>query len=374
MSNPQVLHIISSSGLYGAERVLLNQLSVDTGVEAAVLCLGVESGNKNPFVAALTKLNIDVILEKGKGGTADAYRALRHAICTLRPDVIHCHGYKETILGCIAGLLFQKRVIVTQHGFTNRTRKIKWYNQLATWCCRLFAVEKIICVSDSILKYYQDQKIDPQRLLLLPNAIHLPSSEPERVKGDVFSFERGENELLIGFIGRLSSEKGPDRFLEMISKLSKETARFKAIVVGGGPLIRELEAWVTKAGLSEKIVFCGFREDVEDIIRCLDILVMPSRTEGTPMVLLEAMALRVSVAAFSVGGIPAVVQHGQNGMLAPDGDIDMLASHVMSLMNDAGLRDRLGESASQCIAEHYNICRQGSLLASLYRKEGAYAG
>jgi glycosyltransferase involved in cell wall biosynthesis len=138
-------------------------------------------------------------------------------------------------------------------------------------------------------------------------------------------------------------------------------------IVGDGPDRGMLENLARSCGLSECIEFAGRRSraEVVALLEQSDVFVLPSFAEGVPVVLMEALAAGVPVVATRIAGVPELVEHGANGLLAPPGDSSTLARHIGTLLNDPDLRDRLGRRGRSTVQEHFDVEREAARLLDI---------
>jgi glycosyltransferase involved in cell wall biosynthesis len=155
--------------------------------------------------------------------------------------------------------------------------------------------------------------------------------------------------------------------LKAVARVAKVVPRARFIVAGDGPLRAELEALVGRLGLEQNVYFLGFRSDPRALIGLLDVLVVPSHTEGAPLVVLEAMAAGVPVVASAVGGIPDQVRHGEDGLLVPPGDPAALGDAVLELLGDPGLARRMGAAGSRKAATDFSHATMVERAVKVYR-------
>ena len=169
-----------------------------------------------------------------------------------------------------------------------------------------------------------------------------------RLKGE-FRKEIGisQRTILIGTVGRLAPIKGLSYLLVAISRVAKSfDHEFCLLVVGDGELRRDLESQASALGIESRIRFLGWRFDLERIYADLDIVVLSSLNEGTPVSLIEAMAAGKAVVATKVGGVPDLVEDGKTGVLVPSKDPEALTEAILQLLKNDTLCRRLGEKAS----------------------------
>jgi glycosyltransferase involved in cell wall biosynthesis len=202
--------------------------------------------------------------------------------------------------------------------------------------------------------------VPPARLELLPNVVDCDHFRPAARRED------GPVRLLA--VGRLAGMKRLDLLLAVVADLRRRSAReLRLTLVGDGPCRPQLERQAADLGLLPHMVrFAGPVEDVAPHYREADVLVLTSDWEGTPNVVLEAMASGLPVVATSVGGVPDVVSDRQTGYLVPQGDVNAIASALLPLVHDAELREDLGRRARQFIIANHSRQRMPAILQTLY--------
>jgi glycosyltransferase involved in cell wall biosynthesis len=171
---------------------------------------------------------------------------------------------------------------------------------------------------------------------------------------------------LAGYVGRLSSEKGPDLFLDALIPLCQQHPQLDAVMLGDGPERETLLARINAAGLQSRITLPGYQTDMGLWWRQLDALVISSRTEGTPMILLEAMQAGVPVVAFGVGGIPDVLQDRHNGLLATPANSAALARQIDTLLTEPALAAQLIDNAKRTQLDRYDLKALAERWSQLY--------
>ncbi|MNZ10130.1 Alpha-D-kanosaminyltransferase [compost metagenome] len=347
----QVAHLVSSGGFYGLERMLLEHCQHAPGRHRVLLLAGPDELVARFQAAGVALTRCPDLLS--------LWRALDDP--RMRPSLLNGHGFKGLIYGWLGALRFGLPLVTTQHGFTPRNRKQRFYTWLSLRLCRAPQVRSVVCVANSIARLHSAAGVREAKLQVIPNGLPPP---PER---DFVRPPQAPAAPLIGFVGRLSAEKGPDLFVELAIRLCRQHPELHAVLLGDGPQRQALAARIDAAGLSARILLPGYQDDMAAWLHALDVLVISSRTEGTPMVLLEAMQAGVPVASFAVGGIPDVIRHGDSGLLAPSGATDHLAAAVDSLLQDAGLRQRLADSARRAQLARYHLPAQAGRWLQLYR-------
>jgi len=274
-------------------------------------------------------------------------------------------------VGIISAKIIGIPVVSTCHGYidNNDDMKLKMYNKLD--CFMLKFSDSIISVSEDIERLLCSCGVRGGKIKLIPNSITVPDIDNMDIASVRNTYRArirvGKDDFLIGFIGRVSEEKGLKDLVEAVDILRNGTNHnVKAYIVGTGRQEKELKELVDRKAMKENIVFLGFQEDIAGWILASDVFVLPSLTEGTPMSLLEAMSYAKPLVASNVGGIPEVINNGVNGFLVSPGDWNSLAVTLRNLMDDAGLRKRLGVSARETIIAKYNIRSWMEKINSVY--------
>jgi glycosyltransferase involved in cell wall biosynthesis len=256
-----------------------------------------------------------------------------------RPCVVHSHGYKAGLYCCAAARIVGCTHISTFHAGEFGTGKVAVYDWLHRQASRLndsnFAVSTEI--ADRV----------PKLPLVLNNFVSLPEL-PSKCGSQ------------LAFVGRLSKEKGPDRLLQIAARMAQVEFNF----YGSGPLLSNL-----KSEASGNCLFHGNQNDMAPRWRDIGLLLMPSRHEGMPMAALEAMARRIPVVAFDVGGLGRIVNSGENGWLVKNGDIDGFQRAIECWMAlDDHRRDAMRDAARERIADGFSSQKVIPLVLDQYRR------
>lgn len=199
-----------------------------------------------------------------------------------------------------------------------------------------------------------------ENLYFLPNVVDSDQFKPVG--------QRADDEVRLIAVGRLVKEKRMDRFLDMLAHLrGRSNKPISGVIVGSGPLKAQLEQQARDLGLlSGAFEIRGPVQDMKSIYDQADILVLTSDFEGTPNVVLEAMASGLPVVATRVGGVPEVVRHGETGYLAEPGDSQSMTYALLTLINCAQLRTEVGSRARKYVEANHSVHKLPHLLEALY--------
>jgi glycosyltransferase involved in cell wall biosynthesis len=358
---PRIAYMVTPVTFGGCERVSMNYLRVADRERFDITpILFIRPWEDEPlFAAELRSMGYSFhSVPVGMTLTGDYLRfarAVRMVLAILRlhkMDLLHTHGYFADIAGCIASRITRLPHIATSHGFINTEKKLRLYNRID--CLALRFSERIIAVSEGIRHDLVHTGVRPERITVIPNTVG--AGTPVNGNGRVRQLlGLGREETIAGYAGRLSVEKGLAYLLEAVSILKSRGEKFRLLILGDGPERGVLEEMTRMKGIADMVIFAGFQADVEEWLGSTDIFVLPSLTEGAPMALLEAMSLGLPVLATAVGGVPLMVEHGVNGLLAAPGDPQSLSEGLSLLLRDPPFRRKLGRAALDFTNAHCDI-------------------
>ncbi len=242
-----------------------------------------------------------------------------------------------------------------------RTDGLREINELGVAGQLSLKTPRVIAVnSRAALRNATEMGVPHTRLCFLPNVVDTDKFKPETRKDN--------SPIRLIAVGRLVEQKRFDRFLNIIARVQKQTSRkIKAIIVGDGPLRGSLEKKVAALRLLPEVVeFAGLVPDMGPIYQKAHILVLTSAWEGTPNVLLEAMASGLAVVATRVGGVPEIIQQGDTGYLTDPDDESSMTTPLLELIANRSLRMELGSRARQYVVANHSLTRLPGFLKELY--------
>jgi glycosyltransferase involved in cell wall biosynthesis len=366
-----VCHIISGDLWAGAEvqvASLLRVLRRQEGIRLSAIVL-----NEGRLARELHDSDIEVMVAPEEGNSLrQILRAVAPWVRAHRVQVLHSHRYKENLLAHL--LAWQCGIPVTvrtQHGMPEPFHGIKAGRQALTgmldrWTGRHLA-KAVISVSAEMTPKLRRRFGNP--VVEIHNGIDTACVRSELTKGEAkqrLGFADGMP--LIGIVGRIEAIKRVDLFLKMARLLIDFLPGARFVVAGDGSLRQPMTKLAHEMGLSERVFFAGHRNDISDLLRALDVLVICSEHEGMPMVLLEAMWLGVPVVARAVGGMVEVLGEDVNGLSVRSANPEDLAAACVQLVQDDTLCERLRQSAARTVAERYSVEGTAKSVLSLYRR------
>jgi glycosyltransferase involved in cell wall biosynthesis len=357
----RLLLVVDSLEVGGAERQVVDLALTlrRKGYEVVVAC-----SLAGDLSGALQEAGVSVRpvlgrLAKRRVSFAYVWR-LRRLLRKERFDLVHAHVYASVAAAAIATLGTDVPLVITEHTEASwQTWRARWVSR---WAYR--RVERIIAVSTPIERRLIDRDgVHPDLITIVPNAV---APAPEAGADVPLPPELREHPL-VGVMARLQPEKGVDNFVQAAARVAPLFPEAHFVIAGDGPLRQELEALADDLALGDRVHFLGFRADASALISSLDVVVVPSLTEGSPLITLEAMAAGVPVVASAVGGIPDQVRHDEEGLLVPPGDAGAIGDAILALLRDPARARSLGEAGRRRAASEFDQATMVRRIEDVYR-------
>ena len=271
----------------------------------------------------------------------------------LSPDLIMTHGFNGHFVVLATRLLAQRKpgLICSYHGSYHAItfhRKVleKWFDAFTEVYIR-YIVLSCVAVAGYTKKYLIKKGVSHSKIHVIHNGIR--DNQPAAIIGQQLrrEWEIADNEILVGAASRLDPVKGLEFLIEAFAKLSKKWANLKLVIIGTGTSEGKLQLMVKSFGLSNKVIFTGFREDVSACLSAIDIFALPSLAEYHSIALLEAMRAAKVIVATDVGGNTESVRNFKEGLIVPAADVERLVHAIDRIVIDRLLAKNLGEAARE---------------------------
>jgi glycosyltransferase involved in cell wall biosynthesis len=360
-----ILHVVAPAHVGGLERVVLALAAghVRLGHRVSLAAVVTPGAPESLLVSGAREAGVAVHLIPVPGRAYLRERAAVRALCRSgRSDVVHTHGYRPDVVDGGVARRVGLPVVSTVHGFTGGDWKNRAYERLQVRAYRRFAA--VVAVSRVQVGQLVASGLRPERVHLIPNAWMGGGAARDRAAARRALGLPAEG-VVVGWVGRLSPEKGPDVLVRALA--TPGAPQVRVAVVGGGKMGAAVRAEAVQLGVADRIVWTGPVPGAAALLPAFDLLVLSSRTEGTPIVLFEAMAAGIPVVATRVGGVPDVV--GEDGaLLVPPGDPAALAAAL-----DACLADPEA-AAARVAAARQRLSAAYALDPWLRRYEDLYQG
>lgn len=366
------MHLVSSGGWGGREMYPL-ALAEGQGRRGHKTCLVAKPNT--PLAERLATCGIDYELLKVKSrldlaAALDLSRILRRK----SPELIHLHLSRDLALVVMACTLSRLRpaIILHQHVAVKGTKRDPFHRHLYSRLSAVVAVSQY--VADTIKKSWP---VEDKLVEVIFNGIDtdaftergtIDEKRRSTVRADLGV--EGEGEILSAVLGRLDPKKGQDVFLKAAAIALEQDARMRFAVIGAseGNYGRHLEGLAAESGIEGRVVFTGFRPDINETLKALDVLAVPSLEEAFGLVAVEGMLSGVPVVGARAGALPEFIHDGGTGLLVPPSDPQALARSLSRLAADVRLRARLGTQARAWAMENLSLGRSLDLLDRLYAK------
>lgn len=282
-------------------------------------------------------------------------------------DIIHSHEYKTDVICRMIKKRYPIDWVATYHLDYADSLKLKIYRKLDLWSLK--KADKVFTVSRSLLNLLKQAKVPEKKLEYLPNGIDADYFNPEIVESHIKEEMNLEPETaLIGFVGRLSAQKNIPLLLRAIQGLIVQGKKLRLLIVGEGPLKNQVQHLIQEMELENWVHLLGFVEDLREVYKSLDMLVLSSNNEGMPNSILEAMAMNVPVVSTAVSGIEELIENEKEGLIVPCGNSDALTEAMLKLINDPDLRQRMALAGREKVKDKFAFQNRVHRLEEVYKE------
>jgi GalNAc-alpha-(1->4)-GalNAc-alpha-(1->3)-diNAcBac-PP-undecaprenol alpha-1,4-N-acetyl-D-galactosaminyltransferase len=349
----KVTLVIYALGAGGAERVMSIMANYWAARGWTVTLITLVDRHQPPFYQLDPQIHLQQLNVAGEStnllGSLQAgwqrIKALRSAIIASKPDVIISFMNTVNVLVLLAGWKLNIPTIVSEHIYPGFTDANKIWQLLMKWTYRY--ADRVTLLTQNALPFYPASQ--GYRSIVMPNPVLTPA--PDLTTGSLVP------RPTVMAMGRLHPQKGFDLLLPAFAQIQSKYPDWHLTILGEGPMRAELEALRTRLGLVDRVHFLGSVKNVDAHLRQADLFVMPSRFEGFPMALCEAMACGLPIlAADCLSGPRDIIREGIDGILVPIEDIDALAAGLDRLMGDPIQRQQLAQAAPQ-VLERFGLER-----------------
>jgi glycosyltransferase involved in cell wall biosynthesis len=364
-----IVHLMASPFYGGPERQMLG-LAVGLAPDCRSVFLSfAEGGRCESFLDQARRHDFDAIaLSHNYPGVGKSVQEIAGYLRRFDADVLCCSGYKPDVIGWLAARRAGVPVVAVAHGWTAATLKVRLNEALDRMVMR--RMDATVCVSKAQAVKVRRAGVAAEKVVVIRNAIGPEAfADPDPAYyAALRSFFPVPPRQIVAAAGRLSREKGFDQLVEAATLVSHTDPTVGFVVFGDGPMREVLERQIVAGGLEGRFVLAGFRADVCRFLPHAHLAVIPSFTEGLPVILLEAYAAAVPVVATAVGGTPEVIEDGANGYLVPPGNPSVLAARIIDVLADDGRRQAMGMRGSQRVAAEFTVERQSEQYRRLFER------
>lgn len=358
-----ILHIVSTQQLSGAERIVqhIGRLLDRKIFCPVIVCAG------DPLRGIYEQDDHSVETCPVAYPLPRNILKLHSIIRNRQIHLIHAHDHRASLMAWLS-TRWGRQIPIVSH-IHNANPWLKGWHPFKM--AELFLRNRYdisIACSETVKKYFLQHNpfIEPEKIVAVTNGIEIkpyrpvnrnPLAERLGIPGESFVF---------GTVGRLVEQKGIDYLLLAFEEVTAHLDNVALLIVGTGPQKESLEMLARQLGVSDRVVFAGYREDVDELLQIMDCFVLPSRWEGLPMVLMEAMAHFLPVIASDVGGVSELVRHGETGFLVRCGDVEDLVQKMLFLHRERDIAKKFGTAGRALVEENFNMARQVRKIEEIY--------
>jgi glycosyltransferase involved in cell wall biosynthesis len=366
-----IAHVLTSLEIGGGERVTLELASAQAALGHRVLVISLAEGPDGPLAEALRERRIPVFRVPKRGPGVDATVIVRLVASFLRErvEVAHLHNRLPLIYGVPAARLTGAVAVHTRHGPRAAGARQEWLSRLAARGLHAYAA-----VSEDVRRRaLESREIAPERLWVIDNGVDVDRFRPTDPAARTHARAAlgiPDGAWVVGAVGRFAPEKDFPMLVRAVAPLLGEDLRL--LLVGDGAEMGRVRAEVDAQGVGGLVSLPGARSDIPACLAAMDVFVLSSRMEGTPIAVLEAMAAGLPLIASAVGGLPALVTHGENGFLFPSGDEAALRARVGALRDDPPGAARVAEAGRRLVEVKHSREAMARQYLELYARRGVH--
>ena len=359
----RIAHSESSMGWGGQEHRVIQELVGFQKLGAEVWLL---APDQSQIYGRAQRLGIPVKkVEFGRARFVPNVFSLARWLKAHQIQVLNPHSSKDGWVLGIAGRLAKTPLIIrTRHIDVDYPNRFISRHAFTTFC------DHVLTTSDRITAHFQKIfGIAADRITTVPTGIDLQKFSPAGAKADLQSFGVPVGAKLVGMISVLRSWKGHPVFLEAAEQLLKLGMNAHFLIVGEGPQRENIMNEIARRELQGQVTLLGHREDVPELLRALDVLVIPStKHEGVPQIGLQALATKTPVVGSDAGGIPQIIRHGETGRSVPSGQPDALASAIREALENPDASSAMADRGRERVEDSHSVEAMLARLNDIYRR------
>lgn len=326
------------------------------------------------LAAGIPVHEVPMVRHPFSGANAQATRHLARLLRRGRYDIVHAHSSIAGAVARPAALLaraggVRPRVVYTPHGFAFLAPggRLRRWAFLAVERALGRVTDRLIAVSPTEAEAANAYGVQSAtKVVTIPNGVAMAEPPPPERREEARRREGWSDHLVVGTVARMTPQKDPATWLETAARLAASCPRVRFVWVWGGELEEAIRSRLRHLGLSERLVFTGYRADARELIGAFDVFFLTSRFEGLPYTVIEALASRTPVVATDVIGTRDVVRHGVTGLLAPAGDVTALAGHVLQILEHPEQGQRLAQAGREDVVSRFSVASMVARTAAVY--------
>lgn len=284
-----------------------------------------------------------------------------------RFHAVETFTYDSNLLGLPLAWLSGVPVrIATHHGILEKMPR--WRQRLHAWMINTGIASCLVIVSGQLRQQVLGEGIDARHIVTIPNGIEIPEKKAGLAAELRKELGIRSEDIFLFSAGRLTHQKAHSVLIQAMATIMAQYPETILCIAGDGPLRQQLNDKINALGLDDHVKLLGERDDIAQLMAAADIFILPSRSEGLPIAILEAMGAGRAVIATRTGGIEDVLKDGENGLLVASDTPEQLAQAVFRYLKDPEFKVKMGEAARQCVKASYTLDRMCEAYLNLMRK------
>lgn len=340
------MHVMGGGDVGGAKTHIMNMVT-GLSVRNEVMLVSFRAG---PFADEARERGIDVrVIERHN--PFRAARAMRALVDEFQPDIIHCHGGRANLMGAMVRRTRRVPVLTTVHSdykLDYLGNPFKQHTFGAANAVALRFLDFYQPVADRMARTLIERGFDPERIVKMYNGMdfHRPEGEFDRAQylKENYGAEIEDGDVLCGIAARLTAVKDIATTVRAFATALHDAPQLRLFIAGEGEDEDMLKKLCTQLGVSDRVTFCGWVSPVEPFFRAMDINLLSSVSETFPYSILEGICAGCATICSDVGGMPELIDTGENGYIFPIGDFKKLSEYMVRLANDAELRQTFAQA------------------------------
>jgi len=368
----KIMLVIDSFETGGAQQILYDTVRYSDSEKFEYCVVSLKGGG--PYFERFCQLGVKVHTLKLKKFDPRVKKAIEPLLRSFAPDIIHLNLFKSIIQVKTIKKLFNVKVIITDHSRTYDPNILKVYfpgrlaSQMFLWLYKRqlpYIDMMALLTNEDKTNYSKKFNLKPEMSVIIPNAVDFEFIEGCLKDQEVFrknfiqkyAFSKLENHIVIGFLGRLSGEKGCFRFLDVIKYLNENSVPVQGLMAGDGPERKNIEKYIINRSLENKVHLTGYipQEDITGLFGNIDLFWLPSATEAFGIVLIEAMAHKIPTVSIKSGGPAEIIDDKINGILVEEPTGEALAKKSLQLINDPTLYESIANAGQEKVKSRFDI-------------------
>lgn len=360
-----VLHLIGSLKVGGAEQQLVSIVPHFDKSKFRVVVVTMQPGGG--LVKALAKTGIESVCLNFRIRTF--IPSLLRFVSILRrerADILHTHMSFASFFGRLGGLCARVPIMITtDHG--QDPRKKPW-DIWVEWVFNRFTAARVAVTNDIAEILHTRDHTPRNKIVVIENGVDTDRFRVDKSEGLRVRKELGlsDDAIVVGTIARLTWEKGLEVLIEAISELVKTVPQLRCVIVGDGLARQDLEKCCDDFKMRDYVQFTGIRLDVPELLKSFDMFALPSKSEGMPVSVLEAMAAGTPIVSTDVGGIPGVITDHREALMVAAGDNQAFMDAMTELISNPQLAAELAGKASEKVVSQHSAAATVQKLEQVY--------